>query len=95
MEPKPSEKAPDFKLVDVIIGLLQRDLIGEALETVVTAIEFATENDMTTEDAIRMSLEDMAKMLPEPPQKIPFVPQVWGNWDKVYYGEGAFKERTE
>lgn len=95
MESKPSGKTPSFKLVDVIISLLQRDLIGEALETIVTVIEFAAENDMDTEEAMRMSIDDMVKMVPEPPQRFPYVPQVRGNWDKVYYGDAAFRRDEE
>ena len=87
MEPKPS-----LRLVDVIINLLQRDRIEEAFECQLVAITFAVDNDMTTEEAMRMPLDDMVEMTPPPPPKIP---HVRGKWDKIYYGEAAFKDEEK
>lgn len=83
-----------FKLVDAIIGLLQRDRIEEALEKILLAITFAGANDMTTEAALRMTIDDMVALMPPLPQKIPFVPQVFG-WDHVYYGDAAFRDEEK
>ena len=90
LEPEAS-LPPELRLVDVIINLLQRDRIGEALDCQLVATTFAIDNDMTTEDVMRMPLDEMVEMMPPPPQIIPYVPQVRGNWDRVYYGEAAFR----
>jgi len=94
MAQKSSPKS-DLRLVDVIIGLLQRDRISEALDCQLVATTFALDNDMTTEDAMRLSLDDMKKMMPPPPPVIPYVPQIRGSWDKVYYGDAAFRDEGE
>ena len=87
--------ASSVRLVDVIIGLLRRDRITEALDCQLVAMTFALDNDMTTEDAMRLSLDDMEEMMPPPPQKVPYVPQVRGKWDKIWYGENAFRDDDE
>jgi len=94
MEPKSSQSS-ELRLVDVIISLLQRDRIEEALDCQLVATTFALDNDMTTEDAMRLSLDEMAEMMPPPPPVIPYVPQVRGRWDKVYYGDAAFRDDSE
>jgi len=93
MEPKSSPKSKsDLRLVDVIIDLLQKDRIDEALDCQLVAVTFALDNDMTTEDAMRLTLDEMMEMA-SPPQVIPYVPQVRGGWDRVYYGDAAFRRK--
>jgi len=89
----PSDRS--LRIVDVIVSLLQRDRITEALDCQLVAMTFALDNDMSTEDAMRLSLDDMEEMVSSPPQKVPYVPQVSGRWDKVYYGEAAFRDDDE
>ena len=79
-------------MVDVIIGLLQRDRIEEALECQLIAITFALDNDMTTEEALRLPVDKMVELTPPPPPVMPYVPQVQGDWDRVFYGEIALQE---
>ena len=86
---RPSDRS--LRIVDVVVNLLQRDRITEALDCQLVAVAFALDNDMTTEDAMRLSLDEMTEMMPPPPPVIPYVPQVRGRWDKVYYGEAAFR----
>lgn len=81
--------------MDVIVALLQRDRIDEALDLQLEAMMFAMEYDLETEDAMRMRVDDMvAKSTSPQPQQAPYIPQVLG-WDRVYYGPAAFKEDEE
>lgn len=86
-----TESNSSLRIVDVIIGLLQRDRIDEALECQLIAITFAANNEITTEEAMRMPLDEIVEQLPPPPSIIPYVPQVQG-WDHVFYGETAERD---
>jgi len=85
------ERNSSLRLVDVVIGLLQRDRITEAFDCLLVAISFAAEHDMETEDAMRMTLDEMAEKSASEPQEVPYVPQVEG-WDNVFYGEAALRK---
>lgn len=90
MAPKSS-----LRLVDVIINLLQRDRIEEAFECQLVAITFAVDHDMTTEEVMRMPLDDIVELTPSPSLRKPYLPQVRGTWNKIYYGKAAFRDEGE
>lgn len=84
-----------LRLVDVVIALLQRERIEEAIEHQFEAVMLSVEHNLSVEDIMKMSVDEMTKLyvvLQQP--QVPSIPPVLG-WDRVWYGEAAFKEDEE
>jgi len=76
--------------MDVIVNLLKRNRVKEAIDLQADAVILATMNGLDAEDVMRMPIKDMVVL--SLPSQAPYVPQVEG-WDKIWYGEGAFEHR--
>ena len=81
---------PPLRLVEVVINLLKRDRVDDALNLQLDAFSLAIMNGLEIKDVMRMPIEDVASL--SSPLQTPYVPQVEG-WDRVWYGEGAFGYR--
>jgi len=76
--------------MDVIVNLLKRDRVKEAIDLQVDAVILATMNGLDAEEVMRMPIKDVVAL--SLPQQTPYIPQVEG-WDNVWYGETAFEHR--
>ena len=85
MAPKQS-----LRLIDVLSSLLDRDRVDEAVDIQVDAIFLAVEHDLDVLDILEMTIDEYVKLY-EPPKRV-VLPKVRGRWDKVIYGEAAFRE---
>ena len=95
MESKLSPKS-ELRLTDVIIILLRRDRVKEAVDWVMEAILLGMTHGVDAENVLRMSADRVIALLNHPPAEAeepedkpvvpPFLPQLLG-WDHVYYGD--------
>lgn len=83
MEPKSS-----LRLLDVVVNLLKRDRVEEAINFQLDAIMLAEMNDLEIRDVMRMPIKDMVAL--SSPQQVPHVSPD-EEWDNVWYGEAAFE----
>lgn len=74
--------------MDVIVNLLRRNRVKEAIDLQADAVILATMNGLDVEDVMRMPINDVVALSSSP--QVPYVPQVEG-YDKVWYGTGAFE----
>jgi len=79
---------PSLRLVDVVVNLLKRGRVEEAIGLQIDAVILAATNSLNAEDVMRMPIKDMVAL--STPSSTPYVPQVEG-WDKIWYGEHAFE----
>ena len=88
-------------LADVVINLLQRDRIKDAVDWIIESAMLSLEHEMEIEDFLRMDVDDIVLLLGITKQKEfkpPFLPQLYRaghGWDKVMYGDAAFKSDGE
>ena len=78
-----------LKLIEVVINLLKRNRVEEAIDLQFGAVLLAATNELEINDVMWMPIKDVAAL--SSPQQVPYVPQVEG-WDKVWYGEAALDE---
>lgn len=83
-------------LVQVVISLLQRDQITEALDWIMEAVLLGAEYGLEAEDVMRLKADKVIMLYnkSEPEEFVPpYLPQLRGrNWDRVIYGKAAFGE---
>ena len=79
-----------LRLLDVVVNLLKRDRVEEAIGLQLDAVSLAAMNGLEIKDVMRMPIKDMVAL--STPQRVPYVPQVEG-YDKIWYGEAAFEHR--
>ena len=84
------EPRESLRLLDVVVNLLKRDRVEDAIGLQLDAISLAAINELEIKDVMRMPIKDVVAL--SSPQQIPYIPQVEG-WDKVWYGEAAFEPR--
>ena len=95
MEPESSPKS-ELRLTDVIISLLRRDRVKEAVDWVMEAVLLGMTHGVDAENVLRMSADRVVVLLNRPPAEAeepedepfvpPFLPQLLG-WDHVYFGD--------
>jgi len=85
MEPKSS-----LRLLDVVVNLLKRDRVEEAISFQLDAIMMAEMNDLEIGAIMRMPIKDMVTLTS--PLQVPSVSPS-EEWDSVWYGAAAFEPR--
>ena len=89
MEPTMNSNS-SLKVIDVLGALLERERVEEAVDIQLDAVCLAVEHDLEILDVLELSVDEFVKLY-EPPKRVT-LPAVPG-WDRVIYGEAAFKER--
>ena len=82
-------KAP-IKLIDVLAGLLDKELIDEAVNIQLDAIGMSIEQDIDVLDVLYLPVDDFIKLYERPQRVTP--PKIRGQWDRVIYGAAALGE---
>ena len=95
MKSSATEPKSQLSLADVVISLMRRDRLKEAVDWVMEAVLLGMTHDVDAEKVLRMPADRVIALLIQPPKAEededggfvpPFVPQVLG-WDNVYYGD--------
>jgi len=87
------------KLVDVVVSLMRRDRLKEAVDWVMEAMFLGMTHGVEAEAMLRMPADRVIALLNRPPPEAegekPFVPVPLphlAGWNRVYYGEAAFRD---
>lgn len=83
MEPESS-----LRIIDVVAALLERGRVDEAIDYQFEVVYLALIHGLDVEHVLELSVDEYVKLYTV---KRLTVPEKRG-WDKVYYGEAAFKE---
>ena len=74
------------RIVDVVTSLIQLGKVKESVDFLVNVVILAEENNVDNLSVLKLPMDDYINLLyPKP------LPKVKGHWDKIYYGEAAFK----
>lgn len=80
------EQKPSPNVFSVITALIERGRIEEAMDFLVNVVILAEAYDVDNMEVLKLTVDEYIELMyPKP------LPVVRGKWDKIIYGEAAFK----